>query len=254
MFSAAVPRSEDDQAACSALTGVEPPGALPATRPGKPGRQHSLPDHSLSLPDRSHGPTASGSGASRPDDFSGEQLQDLHRRLAAGDATALAEVHARYAGCLMAVATQVTADREAAAEIVQDVLVHLWEHPLRFDPGRGNLRAYLVVIARRRAVDWVRREHVRRPSDAVARELAGLPDGPAADAVVLSEATAAMVRQGVADLPHQLREAVELAFFDGCTYREAAARLTIPEGTVKSRIRTALHKLAVRLEREGVHS
>ncbi len=71
--------------------------------------------------------------------------------------------------------------------------------------------------------------------------------------MVLTEVTAAIVRRGVADLPTLLREAVELAFFDGCTYREVATRLTIPEGTAKSRIRTALQKLAVRLEREGVH-
>ncbi len=187
------------------------------------------------------------------DDLQDDHLRELHGRLAAGDATALAEIHTRYARYLTAVAVRVTADRDAADEVVQDVLVHLWEHPLRFDPDRGSLRAYLVVLARRRAIDWVRRERARRPSEAVARKLADAPDHPAAETVVVREATAAMVRRGVVDLPHPLREVVELAFFDGCTYREVATRLTIPEGTAKTRIRTALRRLADQLDREGVH-
>ncbi len=249
MLSAAAPRGADDPPADATLMRVPPPAT--AMQPVAQPPQATQPPHTEGAP--APAPTLRRPVSERPADFPPDQLRDLHARLAAGDADALAQVHARYARYLAAAAAQITADREAAAEVVQDVLVHLWEHPLRFDPDRGALRAYLVVMARRRAVDWVRRESARRPSETVARELAATPDGPAADTVVLTEVTAAIVRRGVADLPTLLREAVELAFFDGCTYREVATRLTIPEGTAKSRIRTALQKLAVRLEREGVH-
>ncbi|WP_239311175.1 MULTISPECIES: RNA polymerase sigma factor [unclassified Frankia] len=229
MLSAAAPRGADDPPADASLIRVP---ARPTTRSAASATPPAQPP--------------------RPADLTAEQLRDLHARLAAGDAQALTDVHARYARYLVAVAARITADPEAAAEIAQDVLVHLWEHPLRFDPDRGSLRAYLAVITRRRAIDWLRRENARRPSDAVARELAARSDTPAADTEVLAEITAAIVRRGVAELPTMLRETVELAFFDECTYREVATRLTIPEGTAKSRIRAALRKLAVRLEREGV--
>ncbi len=261
MLSAAAPRGADDPPAAASLIRVPP--LTTAMQPMQPMPPMQQPPPATQPPQAAHASQTDGASdpapalrrpvSERPDDFPPDQLRDLHARLAAGDADALAQVHARYARYLAAAAAQITADREAAAEVVQDVLVHLWEHPLRFDPDRGGLRAYLVVMARRRAVDWVRRESARRPSETVARELAATPDGPAADTVVLTEVTAAIVRRGVADLPSLLREAVELAFFDGYTYREVATRLTIPEGTAKSRIRAALQKLAVRLEREGVH-
>lgn len=180
------------------------------------------------------------------------QDQSLHAGIAAGDPAALAEVHLRYARFLHAVAARVTGDHDAADEVVQDVLVHLWEHPLRFDPDRGDLRTYLAVLARRRAVDWVRREVARRPKESAAVALAEIGTEPGADEALVACELAARVRRGVTELPRTLREVVELAFFAGLTYREVAAHLGIPEGTAKSRIRAALHSLARRLDREGV--
>ncbi|OHV35496.1 RNA polymerase subunit sigma-24 [Parafrankia colletiae] len=178
-------------------------------------------------------------------------MAELHGRLVAGDPTALAVVHERYARYLLAVAARVTRDADAARDVLQEVLVAFWQHPLRFDPERGELRTWLAVLAHRRAVDWVRRETARRPNDLVARQLTEHLDEPAADRDFLAREDADAVRAAVAALPAKLREVVELAYFTELTYREVATRLAIPEGTAKSRMRAALSALALTLTRLG---
>jgi RNA polymerase sigma-70 factor (ECF subfamily) len=177
---------------------------------------------------------------------------ELHARLVSGDPTALAELHERYGRRLLAVAARVTGDRDAARDILQEVLVAVWQHPLRFDPARGELRAWLTVLAHRRAVDWVRRESCRRPTDDVARALLDCPEEAAADSDLIAREDAGAVRAAVDALSPKLREVVELAYYVGLTYREVAVRLGIPEGTAKSRMRAALSALAVTLTRQGV--
>ncbi|MEX5632473.1 RNA polymerase sigma factor [Parafrankia sp. FMc2] len=193
---------------------------------------------------------APGAGAARQPP-SRHEVAELHGRLVAGDPTALAVVHERYSRYLLAVATRVTRDADAARDVLQEVLVAFWQHPLRFDPERGELRTWLAVLAHRRAVDWVRRETARRPNDLVARQLTEHLDEPAADRDFLAREDADAVRAAVAALPAKLREVVELAYFTELTYREVATRLAIPEGTAKSRMRAALSALALTLTRLG---
>jgi len=170
----------------------------------------------------------------------------LVARVVAGDETALGRVFDRYGSLVFGLAQRVTRSAAAAEEITQEVFVFFWEHPDRFVAGRGSLRAFLGSIAHRKAVDVVRRE-VRR----TAREdrVAGDPstdDAGVIDVADRAAATdvAARVRAAVAELPADQRQAIELAYFDGCTFREVATRLGIPEGTAKSRLRLALAKLA----------
>ena len=171
----------------------------------------------------------------------------LVARVVAGDETALGRVFDRYGSLVFGLAQRVTRSAAAAEEITQEVFVFFWEHPERFDSGRGSLRAFLGSIAHRRAVDVVRRE-VRRSAreDRVAGDPSMTDDAGAIDLADRAAATdvAARVRAAVAGLPADQRQAIELAYFDGCTFREVAARLGIPEGTAKSRLRLALAKLA----------
>ena len=171
----------------------------------------------------------------------------LVARVAAGDETALGRVFDRYGSLVFGLAQRVTRSAAAAEEITQEVFVFFWEHPDRFDAGRGSLRAFLGSIAHRRAVDVVRRE-VRRSAreDRVAGDPSMIDDAGVIDLADRAAATdvAARVRAAVAELPADQRQAIELAYFDGCTFREVAARLGIPEGTAKSRLRLALAKLA----------
>ncbi|MDQ6616652.1 MAG: sigma-70 family RNA polymerase sigma factor [Actinomycetota bacterium] len=166
----------------------------------------------------------------------------LVARLAAGDEEAIAEIYDRYGPFLYGMARRVTGERSAAEDVVQEVFTTLWTHPERFDPTRGSLRAFLGVQAHRRAVDSVRRE-VRRVTHE-AREHALDPASEAFSDDVESLGLVDVVRQAIGRLPDAQRQAVELAYFQGCTQRELACVLGIPEGTAKSRLRLAQAKLS----------
>lgn len=171
----------------------------------------------------------------------------LRDRLVAGDERALASVVAEFTGLVRGVARKVIGDDAAADDVTQDVFVWLWERPDRFDPARGSLRAFLSVVARRRAIDWIRRHDAdRRRADRAAQEAPTVLADDLADGVGARD-DAARVRAAVAALPVEQREAVTLAFFGGLSYREVAVHLHIPEGTAKSRLRLALAKLGATL-------
>lgn len=168
-------------------------------------------------------------------------------RVAAGDETALATLYDRYGGLLYSLALRVTRDRTAAEDVVQEVFVHVWTHPLTFDEIRGSLRSWLGVIAHRRAVDRVRREAAARArEERDHRRTVTAPSDIAEAAATLI--TSEHVREAVRRLPADQRHAIELAYFDGRTFREVAALLEIAEGTAKSRIRLGLSKLSDALQ------
>ena len=169
----------------------------------------------------------------------------LVERLSGGDETALVELYDRYAAFVYGLAVRTLVDRQIAEEVTQEVFVSLWEHPKQIDPGRGTLRGFLGTLTHRRAVDAVRREEARRRREVrVARHEDHVPD--VADVVLRSDTTG-RVRTAVEVLPDAQRQALELAYFDGYTYRQVAEVLGIPEGTAKSRLRLALTRIAEHL-------
>src|SRR4051812_1610524 len=157
----------------------------------------------------------------------------LVARLIAGDDDAVGELFDRYAGFVFGVARRVTRSETVAEEVVQDVFTAVWTDPQRFDADRGSLRAYLGVLAYRRAVDAVRRDARRRAREehCAVTDIRMTPD--ATDAASVTE----VVRRAIEQLPDEQRLAVELAFWHGHTHREVAMVLAIPEGTAKSRLR-----------------
>ena len=172
----------------------------------------------------------------------------LVARIAVGDDRALQMIYERYSPMVYGLARRVTASTAHAEEITQEVFVYLWQNPDRFDAERGTLRAFLGALAHRRSVDEVRR-NARRTAreDRVGNDAASLESLEIGDDFERSQ-TAERVRAAVSSLPEQQREAVLLAYFGGCTFRQVAERLGIPEGTAKSRLRLGLGKLAVLLE------
>jgi RNA polymerase sigma-70 factor (ECF subfamily) len=185
-----------------------------------------------------------------PVDF--EELSDaaLMLFIARDDQAALAEVYERHAGAVFQLGRRLLGDPRAE-ELVQEVFLRLWHEPTRFDPGRGTLRAYLLTVAHGRAVDVLRSDTARRE-----REHRDLQRAASQSADVAAEAgdfvVSTKVRSALRRLPAEQRTVIEVAYFHGCSYQEVAARLQLPEGTVKSRIRSGLRRLHEELVGAGV--
>jgi RNA polymerase sigma-70 factor (ECF subfamily) len=165
----------------------------------------------------------------------------MREALTAGHADALAAVYDAHSATVYGIALRITHDHGAAEDVTQEVFVELWQHPERYDPGQVPLRGWLCMIARRRAIDWRRRQVTR---DRYTLLLAGqaLP-APNVEDDVEASTIAKLVRAAVHDLPPLYREAIALAYYYGLTYRQVAAELRIPEGTAKYRLRTGLRRL-----------
>ncbi len=174
----------------------------------------------------------------------------LAARLAAGDDRALAEVFDQLGAAVHATALQILGSSAAAQDVVQDVFVDLWCHPQRYDPTLGSLRTYLTLCARHRALDVVRSELRRAGREERHQRLVPEPRQATPGEQVADADTAAAVRAAVRSLPPDQRRVVELAYFDGLSYRDVAQRIGIPEGTAKSRLRLALAKLEHLLDRQ----
>jgi RNA polymerase sigma-70 factor (ECF subfamily) len=178
----------------------------------------------------------------------------LAARLAAGDDHALAEIFDHLAPTVYGAALRLLGEGSAAQDVVQDVFVELWSHPDRYNPQAGTLGTYLILLARHRAVDLIRSE-LRRLARQV-RHYRLTPQGPGLSPMdaVTSADTASAVRAAVSLLPDGQRQVVELAYFQGLSYREVALATGIPEGTAKSRLRLALAKLESVLDRQLLES
>jgi RNA polymerase sigma-70 factor, ECF subfamily len=167
----------------------------------------------------------------------------LAERIRAGEAEALGELYDRYASMALGVALRVVGDREEAEDVVHDAFVAVWRKIDRFDAGRGSLRAWLMTVVRNRAIDRIRG---RRASidvdDADERSLLRTGPNPTWE-TALQNTSAVEVHAALTSLPDEQRRAVELAYFEGYTYREVAELMGVPHGTASGRLRLALGKL-----------
>jgi RNA polymerase sigma-70 factor (ECF subfamily) len=164
---------------------------------------------------------------------------------------ALAEVYRRHGRAVYGLARRVLQDTAEAEDVTQEVFLRLWSEPDRFDPERGSLRSFLLAQAHGRAVDAVRSTSSRR-----AREARDAARTARAEYDLQHEAwdlaLADQVERAMGELSNDERRAIELAYFDGRTYREVARVLEQPEGTVKSRIRSGMRRLRDALVDAGV--
>jgi RNA polymerase sigma-70 factor, ECF subfamily len=164
---------------------------------------------------------------------------------------ALAEIYRRHAGAAYGLAHRIVGDRAMAEEVVQEVFLRMWNEPEKFDPERGSLRAYVLTQTHGRSVDVVRAESSRRAREERRARLTA-EAGYDLEREVWDFTLAEHVRDALSELSADERNAIELAYFGGHTYREVAVLLEQPEGTVKSRIRSGLVRLRGALIASGI--
>jgi len=173
--------------------------------------------------------------------------RSLMTGIAAGDAAALRDLYDRHGGQVLALCLRILRDRSEAEEVLGDVFWELWEKAERYRVDRGAPLAYLMTVARSRAIDRLRR---RRRADVMVDLPSSLETGAAATTIddgpyrdAADSERKARIRRALAGLSAAERRAVELSFFDGLSHGEIARTLREPLGTVKSRIRQGLARL-----------
>ena len=167
---------------------------------------------------------------------------DLLRAISQGDESALAALYDRYRLILFSLILRILHDRQEAEDVLQEAFLQVWRRAGDFDPARGRAFTWLVTIARSRALDRLRMLSSR--SRFVDTDEGTLPDnaGDTAQELVRSE-EGELVRKALKELPDEQRCTLLLAYFEGLTQTEIAARLGDPLGTVKTRMRSGLIKL-----------
>ncbi|WP_263974158.1 sigma-70 family RNA polymerase sigma factor [Streptomyces albicerus] len=182
-------------------------------------------------------------GRSRPERGKRVEADELLVLVAGGDQKAFEELYGLVSGPVFGLVRRVVRDPAQSEEVAQEVLLELWRSAARYDPGRGSALSWVLTLAHRRAVD-----RVRSARAAGERELrvARRSNGPAFDQVA-EEVEAGLEREWVRRCLDRLtalqRQSVTLAYYDGYTYREVAERLSLPLGTVKTRMRDGLTRL-----------
>lgn len=174
----------------------------------------------------------------------------LVRSIAAGDQQALHALYERTHRLVFTLILRITANRETAEELTVDVFHDVWRRAARYDAANGTVLGWIMNQARSRAIDRLRFEgrKKRRNGDDV-RPLADAAADPG-DVLELREQGRSL-RAALAVLTPDERRAIETTFFAGLTHAEAAARLNQPLGTIKTRIRSGLHKLRRALAAEA---
>lgn len=166
----------------------------------------------------------------------------LMARVRARDADAFEALYDAYHRLVYRVALRMVGDAHTAEDVTQAVFMKVWSAPELF--RGGNVAAWIVRIARNRALDVLRSRNARPESELPCT----LVDTEAIEDVAFARLDASLVRTALAALPAEQRDAIELGFFGGITHEEIAKRSGTPLGTVKTRIRMGLRKLRVALD------
>jgi RNA polymerase sigma-70 factor, ECF subfamily len=165
-------------------------------------------------------------------------------RIAAGDHHALGELYDRHARLLYSLALRIVGERADAEDVLQDTFAQAWRQASRFEAGRGTVVGWLITVTRSRAIDRLRQRRSQPAGadvDLASREVADPALGIDLQLVTAEEAD--RVRRALAALPAEQRLPLELAYYEGLSQSEIAARLGAPLGTIKTRMRQTLRRL-----------
>lgn len=158
----------------------------------------------------------------------------------------MAMLYDRYSQAVYSLAVAMLRHAASAEDITQDVFLTYWQNPGRYDPDRGPFGPWILRVTRNRVIDLTRRRKYERPAidGEVDLTLRLVDPEPGPDDVAWSQSVAREVAGVLSALPAAQRQAIVLAYFHGMTQSEMARHLDIPLGTVKTRVRTALQRLA----------
>ncbi len=182
----------------------------------------------------------------------GEGDLELAEALAAGEVDAMAQLYDRYGTLAYSVSVRILGDPGKAEDVVQDAFLKLWHSASRFDSHRGSLRTWVITAVRNRSIDYLRGRsaHERQEREIpMETEACGAGSDPWREVAASIERDA--IRDALASLPAEQRQAVELAYFGGYSHREIAEMIRVPLSTVKGRMRLALEKLHSHLQVRG---
>ncbi|MCE2514147.1 MAG: sigma-70 family RNA polymerase sigma factor [Acidobacteria bacterium] len=185
---------------------------------------------------------------------------ELIRRVAGGDAAALADLYDRHAGAVFSLGLRIVRDEAEAGRVVEQVFTYVWQQASRYDPARASVAGWLLATARGASIDRVRAAP-RGVATAAESTDGGAAPAPGEMATLLlpspagtqgydvcSAEEADRLRGALAELPALQRLAIELAYFEGLTPGEIAAQLEQTTGTINDRLLTGLQSLRTALE------
>lgn len=179
-------------------------------------------------------------------------LEAIVARVAAGDERAVGTLYDLTSRRVFALALRILRDRGAAEEATLDVFTQAWKQAGRYEPSKGTPLGWLLTMARTRSIDLLRSRGRHSDREAMLDEAHAIPDRGRSPEDAGSDAqNAQRVRQALAVLPAEQREALVAAFFDGLSHTEVAFALGQPLGTVKTRIRSGLIHLRRLLAENG---
>lgn len=182
-----------------------------------------------------------------------ESLSDaiLLRQVADQKPEALGILYNRYAPALLALGTRILGSVPEAEEVLQEVFLHVWNHAGRYDAGRSSVSTWLILIGRSRSIDRLRTRKVveRTHESAAKRDPAGHASPEGLESVFVHERRE-RVRGEMEKLPPEQQQVLEMAFYEGLSQSEIAAKAGLPLGTVKTRTLLAMKKLRSALRDE----
>jgi RNA polymerase sigma-70 factor, ECF subfamily len=184
----------------------------------------------------------------RPEDLRTLADEDLMLFVHDGEARAFDLIFDRHAGAAFSLAYRMCGRRAMAEDIVQEAFLSVWRSGVRYDPGRGSVRSWILTAVRNRAIDAFRRDDARVARTVADERLAEeLPAQERTDTEVERRDEARQIRGALQELPPDQRQVIELAYFGGFTHSQIAEMLALPAGTVKGRMRLGLSKMRLAL-------
>lgn len=170
-------------------------------------------------------------------------LQDLLERVGRGDRAAFSELYDQMAPRVLGLVTRLLRDPAQSEEVTQEIFLEIWQTSTRFDPNKGGAATWILTMTHRRAVDRVRASQASRDRDVRVgiRDLDVDIDHVAESVEVRIESE--RVEKAMARLTDMQRQAITLSYYGGYTNSEVATMLSVPIGTIKTRIRDGMIRL-----------